>query len=501
MIKSSLRSVTDKKVKEPTYPLDNSQMVISRLPLQYFGQEETLNYALFACLLLDFSTTRSAVEKAKQLIQQIIQNRRFDFILDYSEQTNQIGNLVKTFGAEWPSFIGDYFVAMSIDNAPNSPKTKGEIFIQKYAYAFLTLVGEDAKKLSFFDERSTETLKTYLSCDADFLSTNECNDKKVALGIQRFGVMFESLNAERAYRPLLEQVYSKNLYVINYGNIKTMLESFYPESSTSNLQTANYSAVMVKAESPLAQYVNANINNYMSVILDECGSSITDTAENVLLLLNNDDVEQEKKLQYISYLQTAIIAITDVDDTDLWHAILRNPLAIEYTATNVIAYVDEFCEGIFSETLANYINGKKEMISFADLFEDDDKRKAFFRIIIRSSSLSNHIYKEYLKQFNLHYSKFSIAGLPLDKLAILDELGKINMSAESLAFIREHYNDYLIMFAAKHISEYIEIVAGQCFHDETLKLLDQEISDTNRLALLKWIRTLYLSRRNIIQIP
>jgi hypothetical protein len=40
-----LRSVTDKRAKEVNYMLDNPSMVVSRLPLAYFGQEEILNFA------------------------------------------------------------------------------------------------------------------------------------------------------------------------------------------------------------------------------------------------------------------------------------------------------------------------------------------------------------------------------------------------------------------------------------------------------------------------
>ena len=330
-----LRSVTDKKAKVAAYVLENPEMVTSRLPLQYFGQKETLNYALFDYLLSDFSSERSFQDKARWYIQQLIKNKCFSFIVSYSEQTDQIDNMVKAFGAEWPSFVSDFFDAMSIGEEPAKPKTKSDIFIQKHAYVILALLGVDAQKISYLDEGSIELLREYLSHDEEFLSVNDCDVEKVVLGMQRLGIILESINAVSAYQLLLEQVYQKGLYVINFGNIATMLETFYPRSDFKNLHTANYTALMTKAESPLAQYVNAHIDNYMSVYLDECGAIITDTAENVLLLLNNDCVERDKKLQYITYLQTSISKITDVDETELWEALLENIPAVEYTAANV----------------------------------------------------------------------------------------------------------------------------------------------------------------------
>ena len=53
--KTFLRSVTDKKAKEYTYKLKNPQLVVSRLRLADFGQEETLNFDLLTYLLKENS--------------------------------------------------------------------------------------------------------------------------------------------------------------------------------------------------------------------------------------------------------------------------------------------------------------------------------------------------------------------------------------------------------------------------------------------------------------
>ena len=50
--KTFLRSITDKKAKEYNYKLKNPQLVVSRLRLVDFDQEETLNYDLFTYLLV-----------------------------------------------------------------------------------------------------------------------------------------------------------------------------------------------------------------------------------------------------------------------------------------------------------------------------------------------------------------------------------------------------------------------------------------------------------------
>lgn len=46
-----LRSISDSRAKEYTYRLKNPKLVVSRLKIVDFDQEETLNFDLFAYLL------------------------------------------------------------------------------------------------------------------------------------------------------------------------------------------------------------------------------------------------------------------------------------------------------------------------------------------------------------------------------------------------------------------------------------------------------------------
>lgn len=482
-----LRSVTDKKAKEAAYRLNNPKMIVSRLPVAYFEQEETLNYVLFDFLMADFSCDRTFVDKTKRLIQQIIENKCYGFILGYCEQSDQLIDIVKAFGAEWNSFLSDFFATLNVSDAPSDPKTKNDVFISRYAYTLLTLIGEDQQRISYLDEPSKERLVKYLSNDANFLTTDECNDQKIALGIQRLGICFKEINAETARCTLLGLIYKDNSYVINYGNIETMLRKFYSDADLKTLLTANYSVIMTEPNSPLSKYINANIDSYMEIFLAECNEEITDTPDNTISLLNNPDIVTEKKIAYISYLKTTLSDIRDIDDNALWSELFKNSTAIDYAAVNVVAYFTTKCKNIFDNTLVEYVNGKGTAITFDDCFESDDERKNVFSAIVESTLLSNHIYKGYLEQFVLYFSKFSVANLPYDKLKILDELDKIKMSAESLVFIREHYMDYLYTFIVRHIADYITVVSetDSFLRDEMLELLVKDISDNDKISLLR----------------
>lgn len=484
-----LRSVTDKKSKDAAYSIDNPSMVASRLPLAYFHQEETLNYALFDFLISDLLSERAFADKTRKLIRQISDNGYFDFVIAYSKQKEDISSLVQAFGEAWTSFISD--VSGALDIGKNQSKTESNyyLFVKKYAYSLFALIGEENAGIGHLDDSSLSTLVDFVSNDAEFLSCEKCNAKNVAIGLKLCKVSFSAINAETATRELLEKVYLDSLYIINSGNIETMMNAFYQATIPDRgaLRTANYSAIMAESESPLATYVNDNIENYLTAVLAECGETITDTRESVISLLNNTDIETSQKIEYISYLQTTITSILDINDNTLWTELLKSRVAVEYSAANVVAYFRQHCTDGFDDTLIEYINSNGTDINFNDCFGSDEERNLFFRATVTSVSLNNHIYKGYLEQFSFRYGSFGIDGIPHDKLSILDELEIIKMSAGSLKFIREHYGDYLLTFAENHISDYIQIVSDSTSYirEEVLGLLNTKIKDSDKILLLK----------------
>ena len=76
--KTFLRSVTDKKAKEYTYKLKNPKLVVSRLRLVDFDQEETLNFDLLTYLL-----QTSRIDYIERLIDQLKGTKNFKFIGSY----------------------------------------------------------------------------------------------------------------------------------------------------------------------------------------------------------------------------------------------------------------------------------------------------------------------------------------------------------------------------------------------------------------------------------
>jgi len=477
-----LLSVFEKRTKEPSYLLDDPATVISRIPLHYFSQLEALNYSLFETLINDYGDQKKYAEKTNRLVKCLKENKQGGFVVEYSRRLENLSvdenwqsmqRLVAFLGWAWRSFFADV-----------SPS----IFLKPFHNAFLARIGEDERRTKNLDDASITIFVHSISNDSKFFS-EPFYDNNIAAGLKFCGVKFVSIDTDSAWRDSLRLAYQNNSYVINRDNIETMLELFYDNVPAVDWNTANYSAIMSEPGSPLAKYVNANIDDYITIILAECNGVIMDTAENVVLLLNNENIAQDKKVEYITFLQTTIEKLDDIISTDLWQPLLKNPTAVEYSPENILAYFDRCLESDFDDVLIEYLNRQER--SFIILGKDSsslisDTQKEFFEAVIRAIDLSDEIYGMFVELIFWSHANFNVEGLSLEKIGHLGNAGVIQMNADTLKFIRAQYPNYTQDFILQNFGAYIDLISeGELYvRDEVLAILDCEIEDSMKIDLL-----------------
>lgn len=499
-----LRSVTDKKAKEKSYKLENPNLVVSRLPLVYFNQDEIMNFDLFHFLLCDYLAGKTHLLKTKRLVKHIQDNQLHDFIMGYASYVDDLDCFVKVIGLEWTGFLSDYFEYFNIKGAPVNKGSINDDFIRRFALKLLMLVGANSKRVSFVDEDSKISLVNYVSHDIIFLRTDTPNVAELASGIKQFDIKFNVICLEfdvdvgtvadriiaehytAIQDELLTMIYENNSYAINYENILVLLEKFYDSPDITIVPTSGYTVVMSDKESPLAKYLNANIDEFMGIVLKYCNEVIADAESYAISIINNKRIDDDKRKVYISYLNTVVADILEIENTELWSGLLNNHKALKYTADNVVAYFVNCCDKTFDTALIGYVNAKGTSITLESGFADDNQKREFFRALIRACTLNNTIYEGYLSQLNFRYDNFEIEGLTIEKLAIIDKLNKIGMSATSLATMREHYSKYLYNFICNHIEDYLRIVLkdGVFVFNEMLELLDKELEVNHKIELI-----------------
>ncbi|MCL2806758.1 MAG: hypothetical protein FWD27_01130 [Coriobacteriia bacterium] len=482
-----LRSVADKRAKQHVYPLDRPSMVASRLSTLAFEEEETLNYKLFDFLLADFLSTEIFVTKTRTFIQQLSGSKHFEFVIGYGNTTNCIANLVEAFGLEWKSFIADCYDLADGDAFPFGER--GARFVDRFARTLLAAQGRDHLTLDYLNDKSKEILVQIISNDTNFLTTdNSYPEDLLAQGIKKFGVCFKAIKIDNSNPLLLEKIYNNNSYEINYHNLRAMVSRFYSSPDLDSFRLMPYTILMTEADSSVAAYVNSNINDFFNAIFEDFSGAMIDAAPSVVALLNKNDANEENMARYISQLETEVPVLQDVKNEDLWQLLLKNHKTVRPTSQNIVSYFFSACNAELDDALIDFLNTKGFGVEFCNSdFSNAILEKEFFDALVTAKELDDNLYRAYIKQFDYILSPLEVAGLSQQKLSILDLTGKLEMTGETLEFIREHYEGYAIDYIKAHIQEYISLMADTIMysHEEAMKILNTDITISEKIEILK----------------
>lgn len=470
--KTFLRSVADKKAKEWTYKIDNSKLVLSRLRVIDFDEIETLNFDLFTYLLSIEESNKNYLFK---FMGQLKTNKRFSFVERYYNITDNVVIFVKALNRYWSTFLKEIF---PISEFPYQLK-KNVMLISLYHCD-----NDDVDKVN-----EDNFLTEQIASDKEFLAIDEPDVEKLINEFLRLGIKFKTIDYGKSNKDLFQAVYQNKLYEFTYENIASMLVNIFNVENEESIKYKNYSLVMSKPKSELLEYINDNIDYYMSLILENCDSCIRDDEDVVLSLINNSKIELAKREKYVEYLQTSINLLEEVQETVLWDPLLEKGLIV-YSEENILQYYFESGKKL-SDVLIRFINSdiayelRFSKSSIEEMFGEDSTLSLIQDVII-SKELINEKYKNFIAESDYVEPNFTIEEIQIEKVKILIELGTIKMTAENVEFIRRAYAPLLIDFLNENINEYIENVYSivPASHSEIVSLLSTEIEDKFKLRLI-----------------
>ncbi|WP_124100971.1 hypothetical protein [Ruminococcus sp. Marseille-P6503] len=463
--KTFLRSVTDRKAKEYTYQLKNPALVVSRLRLVDFDQEEILNFDLLTYLL----QTQSHIQYLERFINQLRETKNFKFIGAYFDVTPEMPAYIKYLNVRWPEVF----------NTVLEEKSLAERQIRKYSIFSIYYSDDDTIKLINQDD----CLCNYISNARDYLAIYEPDIDKLVHGFKLLDVCFVGFDYGTINKDLFHAVYKESLYEINAENLRLIQTEVLGVKNDEDIIHKNYTLLLSHPNSEITQYVNQNINKYFDVILQMSGETILDDENVAIDILNNPDLEVEHKQSYISALRTTIICIKEITDSALWSPLLDANI-VQYSETNII---DCFSALKLNESVISYINRCNIDLDFSKLEFDDAIKEKLFDSAIICNSIENSKYEQILVSLKFYYDNFGIVDISNDKIEILINTNIIRMTADNLNFLRENYPDQNFNFIRKNIERYIDIIDSNLFlQKELLEILTWDISDELKIKLLEF---------------
>lgn len=462
-----LQSVTNKVAKAYSHPLKKPELVFSKLSTRDFDEEETLNF----CLLSYMLKKPEAEECLQHLIVQIRTKKQFEFISQYLDSTCDKAGFVKSLNAQWPEFFS---IALRESIIP---------LRQIWDYSHDTLIYSSNEIIAAVNIE--DCLRNYIGSQPDFLNIHEGNIGALFNGLLLINVKFETIDYPHVNQLLFRHVYDKSCYVLNFNNIALMLSYDYGIEDQKEIRHKNYTLIISQEHSPLCCYVRDEIEEYVDVMLAFCDEHIVDCETAALDLLNNSQVTCQQKQQYISYLESQIIKLNDVQDTSLWTELLEEGVIV-YSDQNLVDYWMN--SKSFDTALVNFINNSGQDISVKSIeSQDKDLPSKMFNQIVETTQIDNVHYIQMLKSLNRYYGRgFGFEDIPDEKMKLLFDYDIIRMTEDNLKDIRKNYPSVLYYFIRINFEEYLEILTVQLLvHEEVLEILTWEVTNEAKLALLK----------------
>lgn len=467
-----LRRITDRQGADYCYSLVAPEKVAACDVLRNveFEQEETLNFDLLNYLLQNMDQPKF-VEYVKVLMQQLKDTERFDFIAQYYDLNRSRQQFVIMLNANWNGFF----------QAALQHRKLTEDNIKQYSLDTLYC----SKSETILLLNSDDCLSNYFSNTPEFLAIEDPDREKLINGFELLDVKIEQMTDSGVDNTLLDEVYQRNLYVLNADNIAFWLRREYGIKNEHDVLHQNFTLVSSRPKEPLYQNILKNLLTYVEVMLSICNDEICDAETAAASFLNFVNVKAESKTQYIDRLTTKICQLSEIEDTNLWQQLMEKG-KIEFSAVNMLCFFNKF--GL-TDLLIQYINELPGNCAFSDIakFNTEDRQKLFSEIV-SCNDICDEKYKMVLSGMEFPFREYDANKIADSKLHILIQERLLQMDSETLRFIRSKYSDYSLEFIRYNFDAYLELQSeALADSDEVEEILSWDVQDKAKLHLLSFI--------------
>lgn len=464
--KKFIRSIRDKQSKEYTYSLRNPELILSYLNIVDFEEPEILNFDLFDHILNDNR------EYVKYFIIQLKKRRKFDFLSQYFT-IRGINNSIDKIIRYWPEF---FFDVISESSMPYNQ-------IREISLNILLHCDDNAIELANINN----CLSEFVSNTNDYLKLKNFNIDRLINSFELINVKFKSINYDVSEKNIYKLVYEKSMYCLTYENIKNMLNYIHGIQEEAVVRNKNYEVLLSIIDSPMYNYVKANITEYFEIIFNACDGKIEDDDVTIINVLNDKSITSEIKKSYIALLSNVVSDISQVINHELWNVLLEQE-KLSFSENNLCYCFLEYKE--LTRLLVDYINRYNGIIDISNISieTDDNFRHNIFNATIECFDLDDTKYGQILSSCMLVYkSSFNLDDVPISKMNVLIDNRIIRMTNGCLASIRSNYKTVLFRFIKQNISEYVDIMSADAFdYDELIEILSWNIEDDYKITLLEF---------------
>ncbi|MCD8399463.1 YobI family P-loop NTPase [Tenacibaculum finnmarkense] len=459
-----LINVKTQKNSEFDFKLNKIENLIEKINLLEFEKIYILNYSL-----LDYLLSNNKYELNRNLIISQLNNESkesINFIDGYIDYSSNIELFIKTICEKWNNIWG------YIENESNYSKEKKEKYFK------LIIEHADTNDIkNIFDG-----YKSIISEDSEFLNLLK-NENKLKDIIKTLDIKFNDIT-DSSPKELLEFIYSKNYYSINIITLKNILK-FYEFFNEKDFNEKNYTIIQQTKIKTLIEYVDNNINDYITFVYLKIEQNKIEPLDSLLSLLNNQNISIENKEKIIKQSETRIEDIGDIDDIRVINLLLRE-FKISVNWDDILYLYAYNQKNKFSESLVYFMNNNeiaKELSKnkIDKEHPDEETAKAFIREILLEDKFNNDSYGYLLKSVPYIYSSLSFEHLSLEKIELLIENKILIVNYKNFKLLKENFDDFHISLIEEDTKKFIkEIDTFELDNSDILCVLKSEKFNINQ---------------------
>ena len=438
-----LNSVLGGYPTSPDQNIEQPSSVIIRLKGSQLARPSARNYSLLYELL-----EHGPSEKLSKFVAGIAHDRNYAFIVSYvlSDKLSE-----KVYPALAKDYAGCVVEAMR-DTAIEDDNKRSFCKRMMSSEKSRGLIGQSAKAIAEFATK-----------DPLFISPTGIADVSAFKeSLKAIGYLSEKIDFENADKQLLSFVASKEMYQPRADMILGCVGSLFfgGTASLSNLNNILVDAGDNEIMRSLRDYAFANIETYLSSLLEDENGNLADNDTAIQAVLNElPETASELADEYVAKLVNSVQQLTTINERAYWTLLVENSKCAN-TTENLCQYISNLD---FDDELARYIelSGVPDDFSSTSVGEFDGEPMTLLKGLLEHEEIALDILTSFANVLDEPFAQFKCPNCASERIAVVIRSGLLSVTAENLSSMRADYPDLVSLFASQNLASYVELVAPE----------------------------------------
>ncbi len=425
-------SVKQRKLLDFKAHIDNPKTVIEKLKydLNLFKHPSSINYHLVEFMM---SMGSEYFHQLNNLFGQFAnETERSIELFEYYNENGQKSNQRRFFRGLirlWPNawlFI--------VNDSNYSIQQKDSLLIKFIRFGIL-------KDLEVMKVELSKYINNHQNF-IDLIDDSTIVNSKVLL--KKFGLKLNHISNSIIDSDLFEFILENNHYQINEESLRFLVTNLGNEElkDLENIKVPNYTAILKSGVDSLIDYIEENLEVYLSMVLLKTKDGDKEEEESIIRLLNNEDLSDELKEKIVEDVPFELEDINEIENAEFWHHLFKNN-KVEPNWLNVYYYYSEKDSSI-DEYLIEYLDTEKNYLILSEMkFSEEILIKEELLKITKSLLLCNDLnddsYSNLQKSLIYYYNNFELMELSTNKVQILIDSNRLNLTQLHYSKIKEHF--------------------------------------------------------------